>query len=127
MPETKTIPLSGIAVAIHRLRALRPDKVDALAQSMTDQGLLQPIVVRPHKGGGYLLVAGLHRLEAAKKLKWQKQGDLLRLPWSAYDGTHIRLRQAKTGRRVVIPAGAPDTVTGTGPLPLKPDNKSEAC
>jgi len=72
MSEAKTIAISGIAVAIHRLRALRPDKVDALAQSMTDQGLLQPIVVRPHKGGGYLLVAGLHRLEAAKKLKWKK-------------------------------------------------------
>ena len=27
----------------------------------------------------------------------QRQGDLLRLPWSAYDGTHIRLRQSKTG------------------------------
>src|SRR5262249_23860936 len=25
----------------------------------------------------------------------QPQGDLLRLPWSAYDGTHIRLRQSK--------------------------------
>jgi integrase len=37
----------------------------------------------------------------------QRQGDLLRLTWSAYDGTHIRLRQSKTGRRVVIPAGAP--------------------
>jgi integrase len=37
----------------------------------------------------------------------QRQGDLLRLPWSAYDGTHIRLRQSKGGRRVVIPAGAP--------------------
>ena len=33
----------------------------------------------------------------------QRQGDPLRLPWSAYDGTHIRLRQGKTGRRVVIP------------------------
>jgi len=31
----------------------------------------------------------------------QRQGDLLRLPWSAYDGTHIRLRQSKTGVRVV--------------------------
>jgi hypothetical protein len=71
MPETKTIALSGLAVAIHRLRALQPDKVDALAQSMTDQGLLQPIVVRPHKGGGYWLVAGLHRFEAAKKLQWK--------------------------------------------------------
>jgi integrase len=37
----------------------------------------------------------------------QRQGDLLRLPWSAYDGTHLRLRQSKTGRRVVIPVGAP--------------------
>ena len=30
----------------------------------------------------------------------QRQGDLLRLPWSAYDGTAIRLRQSKTGARV---------------------------
>jgi hypothetical protein len=34
-------------------------------------------------------------------------GDLLRLPWSAYDGTLIRLHQSKTGRRIVMPAGAP--------------------
>ncbi len=37
----------------------------------------------------------------------QRQGDLLRLPWSGYDGTYIRLRQGKTGARVVIPVGAP--------------------
>jgi integrase len=38
----------------------------------------------------------------------QRQGDLLRLPWSAYDGTHIRLRQNKGGVRVPpIPVGAP--------------------
>ena len=37
----------------------------------------------------------------------QRQGDLLRLPWSAYDGARIRLRQSKTGSRVVIPVGAP--------------------
>jgi integrase len=33
----------------------------------------------------------------------QRQGDLLRLPWSAYSGTHIKLRQSKTKRTVVIP------------------------
>src|SRR5262249_47879313 len=32
----------------------------------------------------------------------QRQGDLLRLPWSAYDGATIRLRQSKTGARVTI-------------------------
>jgi len=35
----------------------------------------------------------------------QRQGDLLRLPWSAYDGKHLRLRQSKTGRSVTIPVG----------------------
>jgi integrase len=37
----------------------------------------------------------------------QRQGDLLRLTWSAYDGEIIRLRQSKTGVRVTIPVGAP--------------------
>jgi integrase len=33
----------------------------------------------------------------------QRQGDLLRLPWSAYRDGKIRLRQSKTGSRVSIP------------------------
>jgi integrase len=37
----------------------------------------------------------------------QRQGDLLRMSWSAYNGTHIRLRQSKTGARVQIPVGSP--------------------
>jgi integrase len=37
----------------------------------------------------------------------QRQGDLLRLPWSAYDGSHLRFRQSKTGRRMTMPAGMP--------------------
>jgi integrase len=36
----------------------------------------------------------------------QRQGDLLRLPWSTYDGSHIRLRQSKTGARVSSKVGA---------------------
>jgi integrase len=37
----------------------------------------------------------------------QRQGDLLRLPWSAYDGETIRLKQSKRGRRVAVPVGKP--------------------
>jgi integrase len=37
----------------------------------------------------------------------QRQGDLLKLPWTAYDGKTIRLKQSKTGFRVVIPVGSP--------------------
>ena len=33
-------------------------------------------------------------------------GDVLRLPWSAYDGTTIRLRQRKTGGNLVLPLPA---------------------
>jgi integrase len=53
----------------------------------------------------------------------QRQGDLLRLPWSAYDGARIKLRQSKTGARVNIPVGAPlkaalDTARKDSPLIL---------
>lgn len=37
----------------------------------------------------------------------QRQGDLLALTWPQYDGERIRLKQGKTGARVVIPVGAP--------------------
>ena len=37
----------------------------------------------------------------------QREGDLRCLPWNAYDGKHIRLRQSKTGMRVMIPVGTP--------------------
>ena len=36
----------------------------------------------------------------------QRRGDVLRLPWGAYDGATIRLSQSKGKRRVVIPLGA---------------------
>jgi integrase len=33
----------------------------------------------------------------------QREGDLLRLTWSAYDGGNIALKQSKTGKRVRVP------------------------
>lgn len=53
----------------------------------------------------------------------QRQGDLLRLPWSTYDGNQIRFRQSKGGRQVAIPVGAPlktalDAATKRSPIIL---------
>jgi integrase len=53
----------------------------------------------------------------------QRQGDLLRLPWCAYDGARIRLRQSKTGSRISIPVGSPlkaalDSAVKHGPMIL---------
>jgi integrase len=57
----------------------------------------------------FLEFAPPHLHLALKLALWtgQRQGDLLRLTWAAYDGDKIRLRQRKTGARVVIPVGAP--------------------
>jgi integrase len=53
----------------------------------------------------------------------QRQGDLLRLPWSSYDGKRIRLQQSKTGARVEFPAAEPlrallDTTPRKSPIIL---------
>jgi integrase len=37
----------------------------------------------------------------------QRQGDLLKLAWTQYDGEKIRLQQGKTGARVAVPVGKP--------------------
>lgn len=64
---------TDLHVPEQRMRALDPDKVDVLAKSMKENGLQQPITV--WATGPDLtechLVAGLHRLEAAKKLGWE--------------------------------------------------------
>jgi ParB family chromosome partitioning protein len=51
-------------------RQLVPEMVDQLAASLDAIGLLQPIIVRPGEGTLWYLVAGHHRLSAAKKLGW---------------------------------------------------------
>lgn len=72
MPEkTIQVGLGGIAILPGRLRALRPAVVDELVQSMRERGQLQAVALRPDDARGYYLIAGRHRIEAAKKLKWQ--------------------------------------------------------
>ncbi|RWC90053.1 MAG: integrase [Mesorhizobium sp.] len=59
----------------------------------------------------------------------QRQGDLLRLAWTQYDGKVIRLQQGKTGARVQVPVGAPlkaalDANRGkSGPILLNSDGE----
>ena len=68
-------PIRDIAVdsitEYPRMRKLRSEVIADLAQSMKAAGLINPITVRPVQGGGYRLMAGRHRYEAARKLKWK--------------------------------------------------------
>lgn len=55
-----------------RHRALDAGKIEALAESMDALGLQQPISVFMDDEDGAHLIAGLHRLEAARALKWEQ-------------------------------------------------------
>jgi ParB family chromosome partitioning protein len=66
MAEFKRIQISDIAIP-DRLRAIEEEHAIAIAQSIVEHGLLNPITVRATpaaKGGNYTLVAGAHRLRA---------------------------------------------------------------
>jgi len=61
------IPVDSIEIP-HQLRERPdPDHIAALAESIRNAGLLQPIIVTEHQGK-YRLVAGYHRLHAVKQL-----------------------------------------------------------
>lgn len=56
-----------------RLRPADQAAVAALAASMNAEGLMQPIgVTREDGASGYRLIWGLHRLEAARQLGWER-------------------------------------------------------
>jgi ParB/RepB/Spo0J family partition protein len=52
------------------IRELDAEHVTALAGSMAVRGLIVPVAVRPLDGERYALVAGEHRLAAARELGW---------------------------------------------------------
>ncbi len=58
---SETVKISNITVPSGR-RKLRPDKVDSLAISISEVGLINPITI----SSDHKLIAGQHRLEAMK-------------------------------------------------------------
>jgi sulfiredoxin len=67
MMKREIIPIADIYVPIKRRATLDQKRVDEIAASILDKGLQAPILVRAD-GSRFVLVEGLHRLEAAKAL-----------------------------------------------------------
>jgi ParB-like chromosome segregation protein Spo0J len=63
----ETFAVTDIYVPIKRRATLEQKRVDEIAASMLESGQQTPILVRPD-GARFVLVEGLHRLEAAKSL-----------------------------------------------------------
>lgn len=67
MMKRETFTIADIYVPTKRRATLEQKRVDEIAASMLDTGQQMPILVRPD-GERFVLVEGLHRLEAAKAL-----------------------------------------------------------
>jgi ParB-like chromosome segregation protein Spo0J len=67
MMRRQTLAIKDVYVPVQRRRTLDQKKVDALAESMLIKGQEAPILARPD-GPRFVLVEGLHRLEACKAL-----------------------------------------------------------
>lgn len=69
MLEAHPVRLDEIYVPVKRKKTLDAEKVDALAESILEKGLEVPIQIRRDAAKGrYVLVTGLHRLEAVRAL-----------------------------------------------------------
>lgn len=66
----KMVPIDRIRVAASR-RKVRREQVEDLARAMEEIGLKTPVTVMKSGKDRFDLVAGLHRLEAAKRLGWK--------------------------------------------------------
>jgi ParB-like chromosome segregation protein Spo0J len=65
--KRESFPIDRIYVPTARRATLDQAKVDTLAADILEAGLKMPILVRPD-GARFVLVEGLHRLEACKAL-----------------------------------------------------------
>jgi ParB-like chromosome segregation protein Spo0J len=67
MLKSVAVPIAEIYVPVKTRETLDPAKIETLAKSIIDKGLETPIQVRRDKDR-YVLVTGLHRLEALRAL-----------------------------------------------------------
>jgi ParB-like chromosome segregation protein Spo0J len=67
MMKRETFAVADIYVPVKRRATLDPKIVEQIAESMLEVGQQSPILVR-RDGARYVLVEGLHRLEACKAL-----------------------------------------------------------
>jgi len=67
MMKREKLAIANVYVPVKRRATLRPEIVREIAQSMLEVGQMAPILVR-RDGERFVLVDGLHRLEACKAL-----------------------------------------------------------
>ena len=86
---TIPIPINEITVPPDRLRALNKETVASLVASFREIKLQHPITVRL-QDKKWILIAGWHRLEAAKRCGWKT---IMAMPKTDVDDDHAKLME----------------------------------
>ena len=94
--EIKDIQLSGIRVSDMNTRkdlgaGTEDSSLDDLAKSITEKGLLNPIIVKRNEDDTYDLIVGQRRFLACQKLGWETIPAIIRDITDDMDGTIISL------------------------------------
>jgi ParB family chromosome partitioning protein len=70
-PEAETLPVSALRPNPYQPReGVDRESLDGLVTSIRENGLLQPVLVRPVEDGGWQIVAGERRFRAVQELGW---------------------------------------------------------
>ena len=95
LPAAKRLPVAAVDANPDQPRKGPPPGVEALAESIREYGLLQPIVVSAQPGGRYLVIAGHRRLAAFRLLAQDAAG-------TAWDTIPAIERDTDTADRLVL-------------------------
>ena len=88
MLKPESFPIDKIYVPVKRRKALKSEVVQEIAESILETGQQAPILVRPDEDR-FVLVEGLHRLEACKALGENTIIGLLVSAEVAHQRTHL--------------------------------------
>lgn len=56
----------------HPFKVLDDEKMSDLVESIKENGILHPVLVRPNEAGNYEMISGHRRLHAASIIGWEK-------------------------------------------------------
>src|SRR5437868_6697924 len=103
MPKPESFPIAKIYVPVKRKKALKPELVQEIAESILEIGQQAPIVVRPDEDR-FVLVEGLHRFEACKALGEKTiigvlvSAEIVRQKAPLFDSAETKAERDKTAR-----------------------------
>ena len=90
----------------HPFKVLDDEKMDTLVDSIRENGILNPVIVRPDQSGNYEMISGHRRLHAAKIVELKKVPAIVKE--MSDDEAIIKMVDANFQREEILP---PSTLT----------------